>query len=131
MPKQAKEFYLQAIGWAEKCIKLTDRAGVGDETSQDRILVSHCYFMLGNYSKASEYAEDAEKMATRAGNPRDIALSCKILGDIYLATDKEGKVKAQKFYKRSLDNYQKLEDKIQTAKLQRLIELISSPAPIK
>lgn len=131
LPKQAKEFYLQAIGWAEKCIKLTDRAGVGDETSQDRILVSHCYFMLGNYSKASEYAEDAEKMATRAGNPRDIALSCKILGDIYLATDKEGKVKAQKFYKRSLDNYQKLEDKIQTAKLQRLIELISSPAPIK
>jgi len=131
VPKQAKEFYLQAIGWAEKCIKLTDRAGVGDETSQDRILVSHCYFMLGNYSKASEYAEDAEKMATRAGNPRDIALSCKILGDIYLATDKEGKVKAQKFYKRSLDNYQKLEDKIQIAKLQRVIELISNPSPIK
>ncbi|GEM_PF-5047935 len=131
LPKQAKEFYLQAIGWAEKCIKLTDRAGVGDETSQDRILVSHCYFMLGNYSKASEYAEDAEKMATRAGNPRDIALSCKILGDIYLATDKEGKVKAQKFYKRSLDNYQKLEDKIQIAKLQRVIELISNPSPIK
>ena len=131
LPRQAREFYLQAIGWAEKCIKLTDRAGIGDDTSQDRILVSYCYFMLGNYSKALAYAEDAEQMATRAGNTRDIAFSCKILGDIHLAAGEEGKVKAQKFYRRSLDNYQKLEDKIQIAKLQRVIELISNPSPIK
>ena len=70
-------------------------------------------------------------MATTAGNTRDIALSCKILGDIHLATDKEGKVKTEEFYRRSLDNYQKLGDKIQIAKLQRAIELISNPAPIK
>ena len=131
LPGQAEKLYLQAIAWAEKCIHLTDLARVGDETSQDRILVSHCYFMLGNHSKALEYAEDAEKMATKAGNTRDIALSCKILGDIYLATDKDGKVKAQNFYKRSLDNYQKLGDKIQIAKLQLKMEMISNPAQIK
>lgn len=129
--KQAREFYVQAILWAEKCIKLTERTGVGDDTSQGPILVAYCYFMLGKHSKALEYANNAENMATRAGNIRDIALSCKILGDIYIATDKDGKVKAQEFYKRSLDNYQKLEDKIQITKLQLKMEMISNPAQIK
>ena len=131
LQRRAKEYYLQAIAWAEKCIRLTDRSGVGDDTSQDRILISHCRFMLGNHSEALKYAEEAETMATRAGNTRDIALSCKILGDIYLTTDKEGKFKAHKFYQKSLDHYQKLPDKMQIAKLQRLIAMISDPAKSK
>ena len=131
LPRQARDFYLQAIVWAKKCISLTDRAGVGDDTSQDRILVSHCYLMLGDHSEALRYADDAETMATRAGNIRDIAFACEILGDIYLTKNKENKVKAQEFYKRSLDNYQKLGDKIQIAKLQHKIELISNSTRIK
>lgn len=131
LPRQAKDFYFQAIAWAEKCVQLADRTGVGYDTSQGPILVAYCYFMLGNYLKALEHAEYAEEMATRAGNARDIALSCKVLGDIYLTKDKEGNLKAQEFYERSLEHYKKQGNKIQIAKLQRVIELISNPSPIK
>jgi tetratricopeptide (TPR) repeat protein len=131
VPRPAKEFYMQAIEWAEKCIKLTERSGVGDETSQDRILVSYCCYVLRNYSKALKYAEEAEKMATHAGNVRDMALSCKILGDILWETDEKDKFKSLEFFKRSLELYQKLGDKNNVAKLQHKIEIISNHTRIK
>jgi hypothetical protein len=87
--------------------------------------------MLGNYLKALEHAEYAEEMATRAGNARDIALSCKVLGDIYLTKDKEGNLKAQEFYERSLEHYKKQRNKIQIAKLQRILGMFSNPAKNK
>lgn len=125
VPPNAKELYLRAIKWAEKCIKLTNRSGVGEETSQDRILVSYCYFMLKNYAKALEYAEDAEKMATRAGNVRDMALANKVIGDIFRDMDEESKIKSLEFYKRSLELYEKLGDKKQIAKLRYIIQAYS------
>ena len=131
LPIQAEKFYLKAIGWAEKCVQLADRTGVGYDTSQGPILVAYCYFMLGNYLKALEHAEYAEEMATRAGNARDIALSCKVLGDIYLTKDKEGNLKAQEFYERSLEHYKKQGNKIQIAKLQRILGMFSNLAKNK
>jgi len=131
LPQRAKDLYIQAMGWAEKCIDLTDRAGVGDETSQDRILVSYCYYKLKNYHKALTYAEEAEKMATTARNPRDVALSCKMLGDIMLEMGEGSEGRAQEFFKRSLEYYQELGDKQQVAKLQHYIEFTSNHSRIK
>lgn len=116
---------MEAIKWGEKCIKLTDRSGVGDDTSQDRILVAYCFYMLKNYSKALEYAEDAEKMATRAGNVRDMALANKVMGDIFREMDEESKIKSLEYYMRSLELYEKLGDKNQIAKLKYIIQTYS------
>lgn len=120
---QAEDFYSQAIMWAKKCIDLTARAGVGDDTSQDRILVSYCYYMLGKYNESLEYAREAEKMATTAGNKRDIALSCKMIGKILWTTGKEGnKNNAKEYFTKSIEYFQKIGDKSQASKLKNEIE---------
>jgi tetratricopeptide (TPR) repeat protein len=91
IPQEAKKKYLRTIYWAEKCMDFCDRTGVGDETSQDRILIASCYYKMNKLEKALEFAEKAEEMATKAGNKRDIIMSLKILEKIRLTLEQRNK----------------------------------------
>lgn len=101
--KEANDLYLQAISWGMKCINLTDRTGVGDETSQDRILVSYCYYRLKKFKKAMAYAKDAEEMASTAGSKRDLALSYDLMGKILRAMGGDNETKANEYLQKSLE----------------------------
>jgi tetratricopeptide (TPR) repeat protein len=108
MPKLARDYYLQAMNWANKCIDLCDRAGVGDETSQDRLLVSYCYYRLGNPKKAFLYAEEAEKMASTAANKRDMALSYELMGKTLRMMGGDTADRASQLLEKSLEYYREI-----------------------
>ena len=126
IPQEAKDYYLQAIAWGMKCINLCDRTGVGDETSQDRVLVSYCYYRLRNFKKATTYAVEAEKMASTAGNKRDLALSYELMGKI-LKVSGGDQGQAKEYLQKSLEYYQMIGHKARVERLMSQFDLILKP----
>ncbi len=100
---EATNLYKKAIKWEEKSIELTRKACLGAEFSQERIVISYCYYRLGSYKKALEFAEEAKKMASDAGNKRDLALSYELIGKILEARDKDKRAEADEALKKSME----------------------------
>ncbi|OPY71365.1 MAG: Tetratricopeptide repeat protein [Syntrophorhabdus sp. PtaU1.Bin002] len=116
IPAEAKGYYLQAITWGMKCVNLCDRTGVGDETSQDRTLISYCYYRLKNFKKAMAYADEANRMAVTSGNKRDLALSYELMGKILKVTGGD-QAKANEYLQKSLEYYHMIGHKARVERL--------------
>lgn len=77
-------YYDTGIEWVERCRSLCETVHISYDTSQDHILLAGLYKKIKKMDKALDYAQTALKMATDAGNKRDIAYSYRILGKVYL-----------------------------------------------
>jgi len=90
--KTARESYLVALEWTTHCISLCEHLAIADDTSDDRILLSHIQQRLGHLTAAFNAAQQANQLAKRAKNQRCIALSYREIADVFIARREPDKV---------------------------------------
>ena len=76
--------YHHGIEWVMRCSSLCERMGIGNDMSQDQILLAKLHLKMGDIVKAEEYANIGNERALKSDNKLDIAYSYRMLGRVYM-----------------------------------------------
>jgi tetratricopeptide (TPR) repeat protein len=107
IPSIAEANLNTAIEWAEQCKSFSHQAGVGEDSSQDRILIAYCHLQIGNLDEALKYINDAKERAMRVrDNKLDLANCAEILWQIYLRRGDMGT--AETYLEQSIQLYKEI-----------------------
>ncbi len=90
---QALKQYRHAVEWLQRCLELSTRARLGEDTSEAQGMLAEVHLELGDLDRAWTMARVAREAAQIAGNELDLASASLILGKLHLAKGESGEAR--------------------------------------